>query len=87
MQVAYQLNSSELNINFIKSIKSLFENKKLSITVEDYQYTDNTEYLLSSENNRDRLLKSIQNIENKKDTLIYKNIDELLLIISCRFHY
>jgi hypothetical protein len=35
MQAIYNLNSDELNINFLNSIKSMFQNKNISIIVSD----------------------------------------------------
>lgn len=35
MQAAYSLNSNELNINFLNSIKEMFQNKDIEIIVKD----------------------------------------------------
>ena len=35
MQAAYNLNSNELNINFVNSIKEMFQNKNIEIIVTD----------------------------------------------------
>lgn len=63
MQLVYHLEESDLNINFLKSLKSLFKNQKLTIVVDNYQQ-DDTEYLLDNPVNSKRLLQSISNIEN-----------------------
>jgi len=77
MQVQYQLDTTQLNINFIESIKALFgEDRKIEITVKDEEKSrDDTEYLLSNPHNAKRLMKSIENIENNKDKLIYKSLE------------
>ncbi|OHE15265.1 MAG: hypothetical protein A2540_09710 [Sulfurimonas sp. RIFOXYD2_FULL_37_8] len=35
MQAAYNLNSNELNINFLNSIKEMFQNKNIEIFITD----------------------------------------------------
>jgi hypothetical protein len=77
MQVAYRLNANELDIDFLESIKKLFKEKQLYINISIDKEPDETEYLLSSSANASRLLKSINNIENHKDKLIYKNLEDL----------
>jgi len=77
MQVAYRLNSNELDMNFIKSIKKLFKEKRLYINISIDKEKDETEYLLSNPNNSSRLLKSINNIEKNKNKLVYKNLEDL----------
>ena len=48
--------TSELNTDFLKAIKTLFKNQRISVTVEAEM--DETEYLMSSEANRLFLEKS-----------------------------
>lgn len=76
MQVAYQLNVNELDVNFLESIKTLFKNKTLYINIST-EVEDETAYLLSTQANRERLLNSINNIEHKKERLIHRNIEDL----------
>jgi len=77
MQVAYRLNANELDINFLESIKKLFKNKKLNISISVDKQENETEYLLSNPANASRLLNAINNIENHKDKLLYKSIEDL----------
>jgi hypothetical protein len=77
MQVAYQLKADELDLKFIKSIKNLFGNKQLDIVVNTYEYHNDTEYLLANQKNSQRLLESIAKIENNKEKLIHKTIEDL----------
>ena len=53
MQVAYQLQGSELNLSLLESIKSLFQDKEIEIIVhdldeEDKKFGDILEYSLSN---------------------------------------
>ena len=77
MQVAYRLNANELDINFLESIKKLFQEKSININISVAQNEDETDYLLSSSVNASRLLKAINNIENHKDKLIHKDLKDL----------
>ena len=77
MQVAYRLNANELDINFLESIKKLFKNKKLNISISVDKQENETEYLLSNPANASHLLNAINNIENHKDKLLYKSIEDL----------
>jgi len=77
MQVAYRVNANDLDINFLESIKKLFKEKQIYINISIDKEQDETEYLLSNPANASRLLKSINNIENHKDKLIYKTLEDL----------
>lgn len=74
MDVTYRLSANELTEDFIKSIKAIFKNKKIAITIEEEQ--DETGYLLSSEANRKMLEESLENV--KKGKLIEVDIDKYL---------
>ena len=73
MTTTFHVEASELDSNFLKKIQSLFEDKKLIITVEEDM--DTTDYLLSSEANRERLKQSIQ--EAKDGKLISVSVEDL----------
>ena len=77
MQVAYRLNANDLDINFLESIKKLFKEKRLYINISIDEQEDETEYLLSNPANASRLLNAINNIENHKDKLVYKKLEDL----------
>ena len=77
MQVAYRLNANDLDMNFLESIKKLFKEKQLYINISIDEQQDETEYLLSNPTNASRLLKAINNIENNKDKLIHKTLEDL----------
>lgn len=62
MQSTFSLNCDELNLNFLNSLKTMFFGRKIEISVRDVD--DETEYLLSTEANREYLLRSISQIES-----------------------
>ena len=61
MVTVYRLNVNELNEQFIKALQALFKDREVEITVTE---VDETEYLLRSEPNCERLLQAIKNIDN-----------------------
>jgi hypothetical protein len=65
--------TSELNADFLKAIKTLFKNQRISVTVEAEM--DTTDYLMSSEANRSFLEKSINQMEN--GDIVKVNIQDL----------
>jgi len=67
MQASFVLDSNELDYNFIDKIKVLFQNKRIELTISE---SDDTEYLLGSNTNKDILLHSIENIEKERDVII-----------------
>ena len=46
MQATYSLNSSELNINFLNSIKEMFKNKNIDILISDTSKKDERSEIL-----------------------------------------
>jgi len=62
MTTTYHLSANDLSVDFLKSLKSMYKGKTISITVEPEM--DETEYLLSSDANRKMLLESIKQVEN-----------------------
>lgn len=77
MLSTYRLNADELDIHFLDALKTLFQNKTIEIVVTDVTEevdlsaleTDETEYLLSSEANKHRLLTAIENVENGQNLI------------------
>lgn len=60
----YHLKASELNHDFLEQIKEIFGDKEIEITISEF---DETEYLLRSEVNKNRILSSVENIRNRQD--------------------
>ncbi len=66
MYSTYRFNANEINENFLNSIKSLFANKEIEITISE---VDETEYLLSSENNKNHILEAMKNTEDPNNLI------------------
>jgi antitoxin YefM len=64
MQANFVLDSDELDYKFIDKIKEIFKNKRIELTISD---SDDTQYLLASEENKEILLNSIANIEKNEN--------------------
>jgi antitoxin YefM len=73
MYTTYRLRIADLNMQFIESLKTLFRDQEVEITVSPI---DETAYLLQSEANRKRLLTAIENI-NAGRNLIEAPMDML----------
>lgn len=64
METTYRLNSRELSVELIQSIQAAFKDKNIEITVTDQ--VDESDYLLSSDANKNHLYKSIEELEQGK---------------------
>ena len=62
MDVIYRLKPDELNIEFFRILQETFMGKEIAVTVTEISET--TEYLLSNEENRRRLLKAVDDVQN-----------------------
>jgi antitoxin YefM len=60
MYTIYRLNADELDSNFLESLKSAFGHKQIEIAVSE---ADETEYLLRSPANRERLQQAVADVE------------------------
>jgi hypothetical protein len=63
MQTHFILDSNELDYSLIDKLKILFQNKRIELIASE---SDDTEYLSSSQKNKEILLNSIKNIENNE---------------------
>jgi len=75
MEAVFRLNTSELENSFITSLKNAYPDQNIEITVREQ---DETEYLLSSPANRERLLTAIENIKQGKNIRYFKNLEEAI---------
>ncbi len=66
MQTIYQINADELDENLLNSIKALFKNKEIEITVSE---RDETAYLLRSPANREHLLNTVNDVNENKNII------------------
>ena len=73
MSTVYRLKASELNQHFLEQIKATFGDKEIEIIVSE---CDETEYLLKSEVNKNRLLKAIENVKERQ-SLVEVNLQNL----------
>lgn len=73
MSTVYRLKASELNTDFLEEIKATFGDQEIEIVVSEL---DETEYLLKSEVNRNRLLQAVNNVKNQQN-LIEFNLPDL----------
>jgi hypothetical protein len=64
MDAIYHLKPNELNADFFKILQETFMGKEIAVTVSEISGT--TEYLLSNEENRSRLLNAINDVRNKR---------------------
>ena len=64
MITTYRLRADELDEDFIASLRVLFRNKEVEITVAE---VDETSYLLRSDANRRHLLQAVDNIEHRRN--------------------
>ena len=62
MQTTYRVRADELTSDFVKALKVTYKDKEIEIIVSDV--VDDTDYLLSTEANRDQLLGAIKDIES-----------------------
>jgi antitoxin YefM len=60
MFTVYHLNADDLDANFLESLKAAFRHKQIEIAVAE---TDETEYLLRSPANRERLLRAVADVD------------------------
>jgi antitoxin YefM len=60
----YRLHADELDSSLLESLKAAFKGKEIEIAVTEH---DETAYLLSTPANRERLLRSIANVEAGKN--------------------
>ncbi len=74
MNTVIQMHIDELDEKILKSLRKLFKDKKVTITISDL--TDETSYLLSSESNRNHLLSSIEQANGNK-FIQFKSITDL----------
>jgi retron-type reverse transcriptase len=80
MVSTFQINESELNNNFVKALKTLFKNRNLTLTIEADE-VDTTEYLLSNSVNKERLLKSAENVK-KRTNLVKVDLESLKVLAN-----
>lgn len=74
MTAIYRLNANEIDAQFLDDIKAKFSDKQIEIVVSEL---DETEYLLSSKINKEKLMAAIEDVNNGQN-LIEVNLDNFL---------
>jgi antitoxin YefM len=74
MQSTYRVRADELTDDFVQALKIAYKDKEIEIIVSDV--VDETDYLLSTEANREHLLDAIKNIESGEN-LVSFSLDDL----------
>ena len=73
MKATYRIKANELDEKFIEGIKTTFGEQEIEIVVSDI---DETDYLLQSPANKERLLKAIENVK-RGENLVAISLEEL----------
>lgn len=73
MHTVYRVKANELDVRFLEQLKANFGDKEIEIIVSEL---DETEYLLSSEVNKKRLLTAIANVKVQKN-LVEMQLEDL----------
>ena len=73
MKATYRIRANELDEKFIEGIKTTFGEQEIEIVVSDI---DETDYLLQSPANKERLLKAIENVK-RGENLVAISLEEL----------
>lgn len=77
METIFKLKATELDRSFIESVKSLFKDQEIEISIKSAQ--DETDYLLNSSANKQHLLKAVKEIKKNKNLVRFtgKEFDEM----------
>ena len=71
MDTLIRLEADEISNSLVDFIKSTFKGKKISVHIYADEEMDETEYLLSDPIHKEKLLKTIQEVNKKKDLQVY----------------
>ncbi len=69
-------NADEINASLVEFIRSTFKGKKVAVHIYEDNEMDETEYLLSNAIGKEKLLKSVEEVNNGKGLKTY-NLNEL----------
>jgi hypothetical protein len=73
MVTTFHIDSSDLDEEIVKKIRSVYNNKRILLTVEEDD--DTSSYLLSTRMNREKFARSISELES--GNLVVQSIDDL----------
>ncbi len=74
MQTTYRLNANELSPELIEALKKTYHDRQIEIIISEVQ--DETEYLLSTDANREHLLSALEDIRSNAN-LVSLSVDSL----------
>ncbi len=75
METTYRLKIDELNTNFLNKIKKFYDNNEM-LEIRIFDKIDETDYLLSSKENRESLFRSIKELKEKNT--VSKKVNDLI---------
>ncbi len=73
MNFTQHIDADQLSSEFLDYVKALFKGKKIKLTIETDP--DDTSYLMASEANHNRLLKSMKNIKKREKLVRVDNLN------------
>jgi antitoxin YefM len=88
MQSVHRLKANELDDRFLESLKAQWGDREIEIVISD---ADETAYLMSNEANRQRLLKAVNDIDQRHN-LVEVDLEAILShhaigLYGCRVKY
>lgn len=83
METVFKLKATELDKSFIDSVKNLFKDSEIEISIRPA--LDETEYLMSSSENKKYLLKAIKDLKTNKNLVRFSG-DEFEEYTEKLFH-
>ena len=79
METTYRLNARDLAANFLESVREAFLDRDIEITVlEAEPPLDETESLLRSPANRERLLAAVKNVERGENIIMFDSVEQAI---------
>ena len=76
MDTLIRLEADELNNSLVDFIKSTFRGRKIAVHIYEEEEMDETEYLLSDPVHKQKLLETIEEVNQQKELKVY-SIDDL----------
>lgn len=73
METVFKLKAEELDSRFIDSVKNLFKDREIEISIKPTQ--DETEYLFNSSANKKQLLDAIKEVKKNKNLIRFTNTE------------
>ena len=87
MEAIYRLNTSELGVEFVNSVRSAYPDQNVEIIIREQSDepvshesdSDETAYLMRSPANREHLLKAINNVAEGKNLISFETAEQARL--------